>query len=76
MMAWYLGAWYQPADLQKSSSSTQPGVFVPNKVISSSAFTQGWVWRVAQTHPMGYSDWRFGYWSTKPPELSQFIGAA
>ena len=34
---------------------------------------QGWTWRVAQTHPMGYSDFRFGYWAEDPPALNDFI---
>ena len=36
------------------------------KVISPAAYTQGWTWRVAQAHPMGYSELRFGYWSDDP----------
>jgi len=28
----------------------------------------------AQTHPMGYSEWLFGYWHTNPPPLNQFTG--
>ena len=46
----------------------------PDKVISSAAYTQGWMWRVGQAHPMGYSEWRFGYWAADPPPLDTFIG--
>ena len=42
-------------------------------MISPKAYTQGWVWRVAQAHPMGYSDMQFGYWTREPPPLSDFI---
>jgi len=74
ILAWYLGAWYDPKKLAIYNSPT-PGVFpvTPVKVISAKAYTQGWVWRVAQTHPMGYSELRFGYWSEDPPKLDDFI---
>lgn len=73
MLMWYLGAWYAPADLQAyQAKPLPPGP--PFLVISSDAYIQGWAWRVGQTHPMGYSDWRFGYWHSAPPPLSAFIG--
>jgi len=28
----------------------------------------------AQTHPMGYSEWLFGYWHTNPRSLNPFAG--
>jgi hypothetical protein len=72
MLMWYLGAWYNPAGLQAYHADTSvPAPFV---VISSNAYTQSWVWRVGQTHPMGYSNWRFGYWNTPPQPLTDFIG--
>jgi D-sorbitol dehydrogenase-like protein len=74
ILAWYLGAWYDPKKLAIYNSPT-PGVFplTPVKVISPKAYTQGWTWRVAQAHPMGYSELRFGYWSEDPPKLDDFI---
>jgi hypothetical protein len=42
-------------------------------VISSKAYTQGWLWRVIQAHPMGYSDMQFGYWTRKPEPIEDFI---
>jgi hypothetical protein len=69
ILAWYLGAWYDPEVLKKP-----PAPPIPFKVISSTAYTQGFVWRVAQTHPMGYSEWAFGYWSAPPTQsLDDFI---
>jgi hypothetical protein len=64
-LLWYLASWYDPAKLPDTSRFT---------VVSSDAYTQGWVWRVGQTHPMGYSTWRFGYWHQAPPTLQDFIG--
>lgn len=69
ILAWYLGAWYEPSELQKPSRPTN------FKIISPTAYTQGWVWRVAQAHPMGYSEWAFGYWQNDPViSLDAFIG--
>ena len=71
MLAWYLGAWYEPADLKKPPSVPPP---IPFEVLSPTAYTQGFVWRVAQAHPMGYSEWAFGYWSDPPTQsLDDFI---
>jgi hypothetical protein len=68
MLAWYLGSWYAPADLAARRST--------NVVISSIAYTQGWSWNVAQAHPMGYSNFKFGYWAASPPSLADFVGGA
>jgi len=77
MLMWYLGVWYDPKDLRRLAESPKPeDEKVLPVVISSKAYTQGWVWRVAQTHPMGASEWTFGHWATKPPELDRFIKSA
>jgi hypothetical protein len=74
MLMWYLGAWYAPDALQAyRANPADPAPFV---VISSNAYTQSWVWRVGQAHPMGYSTWRFGYWNTAPQPLNAFIGGS
>lgn len=76
MLMWYLGSWYQPTYLQSlNSANPDQNAGPPNiVVISSAAYTQGWAWNVAQAHPMGYSNFTFGYWSQNPPSLSDFIG--
>jgi len=71
VLMWYLGSWYEPDDL-KNLPLTAPS-FIKHTVISPKAYTQGWVWRVAQAQPMGYSDLQFGYWTREPPPLSDFI---
>jgi hypothetical protein len=43
-------------------------------VISSQSYTEGWVWKVMQAHPMGYSVFHFGYWAENPPGLEEFTG--
>ena len=57
ILAWYLGAWYPPVVLQQPAPNSP---VPPLKVISSAAYTQAWAYRVAQAHPMGYSELRFG----------------
>lgn len=71
MLEWYTGSWYTPASLVKPPDD--PTLQAPAvKVISSDAYTRGWMWNVAQAHPMGYSNWHFGYWSSPPPALTDF----
>ena len=74
VLMWYLGSWYEPADLKRlvDSRSGKPA-FIPHTVISPKAYTQGWIWRVIQAHPMGHSDMQFGYWTRKPAPLEDFI---
>ena len=66
MLEWYTGSWYPPASLQSSSPNA-------SKVISSEGYTTGWMWNVGQAHPMGYSNFHFGYWSSPPPTLSDYV---
>jgi Membrane bound FAD containing D-sorbitol dehydrogenase len=75
VLMWYLGSWYSPDDLKRlvDEKSARVPLFVPHTVISPKAYTQGWVWRVAQAHPMGYSDMQFGYWARDPAPLEDFL---
>jgi hypothetical protein len=73
VLMWYLGAWYDPGDLQKAAESpNHPSP--PFKVISSKAYTQAWALRVAQAHPMGFSEMQFGYWARPPSDRIAFTG--
>ena len=71
VLMWYLGAWYKPDDLEGLANNPQN--IIDYTVISSKAYTQGWLWRIAQAHPMGYSDMQFGYWTRPPEPLTEFI---
>jgi len=64
---WYLGSWYVPGVLGGGGFAPPP-----LQVISSAAYTNGLAWRVMQSHPMGYSQFTFGYWSQTPGPLSSF----
>jgi hypothetical protein len=72
VLMWYLGGWYDPDQLQKSSKD--PRAQLDFNVISPKAYTQGWALKVAQAHPMGFSQMQFGYWTRKPNSLPDFIG--
>jgi hypothetical protein len=64
---WYLGAWYVPG--VKGNFGFGP---TPLQIISSQAYTNGLVWKVMQSHPMGFSPFTFGYWSQVPGSLASF----
>jgi hypothetical protein len=73
MLLWLLAAWFDPKDLKGSTGLD----FTPaHIVVSADAYTQGFVWSIAQTKPMGYSEWEFGYWAKPPLPLSDFVGEA
>jgi len=65
MKLWLLGSWYNPK---------QPTNAV--NVVSSQAYKESLVWKIMQSHPMGYSMFPFGYWAKNPPPLEQFIQPA
>jgi len=73
VLLWYLGSWYEPADLKANAS---PGTrhAISSKVVSAKAYTQGLVWEIAGTHPMGYSNLQFGYWSRYPGDPNGLNG--
>jgi|SRR5215831_13732625 len=64
---WYLGSWYVPGVMGGGGFAPPP-----LQVVSSVAYTNGLVWQVMQSHPMGYSPFDFGYWSQAPAPLSSF----
>lgn len=65
---WYLGSWYPVERPQQADSH-----YFSGQVISSQAYKQGWVWKMAQAHPMGYSQYAFGYWTRVPPSLDDYV---
>jgi hypothetical protein len=71
VLMWYLGSWYEPDDLKKLT--VDPRQVIPHTVISPKAYAHGWLWRVAQAHPMGYSELQFGYWTRNPEPIADFI---
>jgi hypothetical protein len=69
VLMWYLGSWFEPDKLRDLGD----GKFIGHEVISPAAYTNGFVWRIAQAHPMGYSDMQFGYWTYPAQPMEDFI---
>jgi hypothetical protein len=67
MKLWLLGSWYQPYDQGNAKEGSI-------RVVSDQAYKESWAWKIAQSHPMGYSQYHFGYWAEEPPTLKQFTG--
>lgn len=65
---WYAGAW---PTVQYDNSPSRGQTF--SNVISAESYTQGLVWRVMQSHPMGSSTYNYGYWAADPPPLSAYL---
>lgn len=66
---WYAGAW--PTLIP--ASDTAPANTVSD-MISAKSYTTGLAWQVMQSHPMGDSNYRYGYWATAPAPLSDYTG--
>ena len=60
---WYSGAW-----------ATVVGDMTSSQMLSAKSYTQGLAWQVMQSHPMGDSNYRYGYWANKPADLSGYTG--
>ncbi|MBL4773741.1 MAG: hypothetical protein JKX98_09145 [Alcanivoracaceae bacterium] len=69
---WYMGAWptvkAEPGNAAGTNGNTS------FETISSKSYTSGLVWQVMQSHPMGDSNYRYGYWSTAPATLDNYTG--
>ena len=59
---WFLSTWY---------TDEPPGF--DGEVVSTDAYTLGKAWDTFQAHPMGYSEFAFGYWADPPPSASPAI---
>jgi len=66
---WYSGAW--PTLI--AATPTEPASTVSD-LISENAYTSSLVWQVMQSHPMGDSNYRYGYWAKPPVPLSDYTG--
>lgn len=60
---WYSGAW-----------PTVNGSMTSSEMLSAKSYTQGLAWQVMQSHPMGDSNYRYGYWANEPADLSGYTG--
>lgn len=75
LQLWLFGIWYGSIEVVKNPNSItviEPN-YVADFVLSSRAYKSGWIWRFAQAHPMGFSQFGFGQWHDQPPSLQQYI---
>ncbi len=60
---WYMGGWAVVTDFGTQTQN-----------LSAITYQKGMVWQVMQSHPMGYSVSRYGYWGQEPAPLNNYIG--
>lgn len=65
---WYAGAW---PSVQYDGSASRGQTF--STVLTTESYTHGLVWRVMQSHPMGSSNYAYGYWAADPAPLSAYL---
>jgi len=58
-----LGVWYDPK--KKDDDGTIP---------TAESYAESLVWLIAQAHPVGASNFAYGYWANPPPPLDKLIG--
>lgn len=72
---WYSGAW---PTIIPATEATPTSVATPemttSQMLSAKSYTQGLAWQVMQSHPMGDSNYRYGYWANEPADLSGYTG--
>ncbi|POF32389.1 hypothetical protein [Roseibium marinum] len=75
MMMWLFGVWYGGTEITNipGSASYIAADYQADFIVSSRAYKNGWIWRIAQAHPMGFSHFNYGSWGSEPPELSDYL---
>lgn len=63
MIFWYTG------QINVSKNPGKSDWVIP----SSTIYAQGLAWRAIQAHPTGVSNQKFGYWASKPADLSKYL---
>ena len=73
-LMWLYGTWYGQTEINNihTSASGIAADYRKDFVISSRAYKNAWIWRIAQTHPMGFSQFSFGSWASAPPSLADY----
>ena len=66
---WYSGAW----PILIPASATAPASTVSD-LISGNTYAAALVWQVMQSHAMGDSNYRYGYWAKPPAALDEYTG--
>ena len=68
---WYSGAWPNVETVMENGNEK---ITVSSTLLSSKSYTQGLAWQVMQSHPMGDSNYTYGYWNEEPAPLSGYTG--
>jgi hypothetical protein len=80
MLQWLFGVWYGGTEVDRmpvSSGYITDPAYRTDFIVSGRAYKSGWIWRIAQSHPMGFSQFNFGSWASVPPSLDDYgISAA
>ena len=72
---WLFGMWTGASEHDALDDITYEGKSVKDTfVYSAVAYRRGWIWRIAQAHPMGYSHFDLNSWGEEPPMLADYIG--
>lgn len=75
MLSWLYGVWYGGTEVQRNSAATNfitDPAYRQDFIISGRAYKNSWIWRIAQAHPMGFSQFNFGSWASPPPTLTNY----
>ena len=74
MAMWLFGTWYGATEVSNNSAASNyiSSDYQNNFIVSSRAYKNGWAWRIAQAHPMGFSQFSLGSWADDPPSLSDY----
>lgn len=75
MMLWLFGVWFGGSELARNPAITSTSInseFRTDFVVSSRAYVNGWIWRIAQAHAKGFSQFTFGSWAADPPSLADY----
>ena len=77
MLMWLYGVWYGATETARRPGSA--AVIGPDHrtdlAVSVRAYRAGWIWRFAQTRPMGVAG-APGGWAEPPPDLDTFLGGS
>ena len=75
MKLWLFGMWTGANETDSLVDLTFEGHSVKETfVYSAVAYRRGWIWRIAQAHPMGYSHFNPNSWGEAAPSLTDYIG--
>ena len=73
MKLWLFGIWTGNNEMHYLKDGFYFGnSYKQNFVYSALAYRRGWIWRIAQAHPMGYSHYDLNSWSSSAPSLSDY----